>query len=375
MLRRYRWILGLTALLATASQAHAQYGYGNGGYGGWGGWGGGGGSTVQGSIARGMGVYAAGLGQYNVETAQARAINASTTMQWNEYLYQSQRISNANERMRLARRQARDSGASAAIEKRINEAPLPADIDDGNALNAALDQITNPGVHSSALRLATTKLPGKLIRDIPFFVATEAATVTLDRLTDDNNWPLGLRDSAFDNERKAFTQAVDKVLKVDTEGDLTSNDIKDVRTNLQKLRVRYEAHPAVDPQEAAEATNYLKTLYVMVKMMEKPDLEKALVELDTIKETTLGSLLGFMHVYNLRFGKPQTPAQKAAYRALYPQIDDLRDRVLADSSNGSTPPAPAPSSPTNFLSSLPFEHLDGSKQPAAARNVPKPPQP
>ena len=36
------------------------------------------------SLARGMGIYAAGAGQYNVQTAQARSINANTRMKYNE---------------------------------------------------------------------------------------------------------------------------------------------------------------------------------------------------------------------------------------------------------------------------------------------------
>ncbi len=60
---------GLAALLVVmlsvpGVSAHAQYGY-PAGYGGWGG----GGSTVQGSIASGMGQFAAGAGAYNARTA------------------------------------------------------------------------------------------------------------------------------------------------------------------------------------------------------------------------------------------------------------------------------------------------------------------
>ena len=43
-------------------------------------------------MARGMGVYAAGAGMYNEQTAQARSINANTTMRYNEYMYQSTQV-------------------------------------------------------------------------------------------------------------------------------------------------------------------------------------------------------------------------------------------------------------------------------------------
>src|SRR4051794_25858537 len=87
----FRWIGAIALVLALASgSARAQpiYGGGYGGY--WGaGYGGGGGQTVQGSVAQGMGMYAMGAGQYNVQTAQARAINTNTAMQWNQYIYNS----------------------------------------------------------------------------------------------------------------------------------------------------------------------------------------------------------------------------------------------------------------------------------------------
>src|SRR5262245_30347355 len=96
----------LTAVLAAGGvSAHAQYGR----YGGWGGWGGAG-STVQGSIASGMGNFAAGAGQYNVQTAQARSINAQTAMQFNDYMYA---VNKQNAATNLARRQQQ--------QKNVNE--------------------------------------------------------------------------------------------------------------------------------------------------------------------------------------------------------------------------------------------------------------
>ena len=68
------------SLLLAAAPARSQYwgrGYGCAG------------QTVQGSIAQGMGVYAAGAGQYNRQTAVANSINANTAMQFNQYVYQS----------------------------------------------------------------------------------------------------------------------------------------------------------------------------------------------------------------------------------------------------------------------------------------------
>ena len=75
------------------SGASAQYGYGYprgyGGYG-WGGWG----HTVQGSMARGLGMFNMGRGVYNVDTAQARSMNVNTAMRWNSAVWQGQMVKN-----------------------------------------------------------------------------------------------------------------------------------------------------------------------------------------------------------------------------------------------------------------------------------------
>src|SRR5262245_21538646 len=89
----------LAGALAAGMPAHAQYArYGTYGWEGWGGTG----STVQGSIATGMGNFAAGAGEYNVQTAQALSINAQTAMQFNDYMYA---VNKQNSAINLARRQ------------------------------------------------------------------------------------------------------------------------------------------------------------------------------------------------------------------------------------------------------------------------------
>ena len=127
-----RWTVRAAAVLAVAlalqgGAAHAQYGYpgGYGGYG-WSGWGGG--ETVQGSMARGLGVYAAGVGSYNQQTAVANSINTDTVTRWNEYMWESQVLANRRERERISQRAKLSKEAHSAIEKRLRENPEPNDI-------------------------------------------------------------------------------------------------------------------------------------------------------------------------------------------------------------------------------------------------------
>ncbi len=364
MLRRTGLVLGLLALLAIGggNKAHAQFGYGYyprgyGGYG-WGGWGGGG--TVQGSIARGLGYYATGLGNLERSNAVAGSINTDTWMRYENFMYNSQLQANHNERLRMDAKMRRDAGAGDGVNNRPANQPTDADITSGNALNAALDQITNPRVHSSALRLATTKIPGKVIREIPFVNASEAVTISLDQLTADSGWPAALREPQFDDGRKAYSAAVDQALKEDRDGEIATQTVKQMRAALSRLKATLESVPATDRARFGEAETYLKTLYGMTRMLEKPEYEKIVAELDSIKETTLGSLLGFMHTFNLRFGRPTTPEQRLAYEQLYPIIAEHRDRVMKDAGlvakDDNTPPPP-PSG--DFFSGMKFEHLDG----------------
>src|SRR4051794_33593091 len=98
-----RSILLAVVVAVSGTSAHAQYHY-PAGYSGWGGWGGGT-SSLPGSIATGMGNYAAGAGAYNAQTAQARATNANTAMQWNDYMYAVNKRNSSNEVARLNQRQ------------------------------------------------------------------------------------------------------------------------------------------------------------------------------------------------------------------------------------------------------------------------------
>src|SRR4051794_34976998 len=193
-----------SALFLAPDTAHAQYGYGYPvGYGGYG-WGGWGSSTVQGSIARGLGMFNMGRGIYNVDTAQARSMNLDTAMRWNQYVYEAQQNANRLHHEKLARQQQRSIIEIARIEDRLRNHPEARDITDGDALNVLLDVLINPATLGSSLRYVKTPLRHDLIPEIPFEVASEGMTVCLDSMTTDGEWPLALRVEALRPEREAL---------------------------------------------------------------------------------------------------------------------------------------------------------------------------
>src|SRR5271170_2883956 len=99
------------AVLSAAGEARAQYGY-RGGYGGWG-------STPGSSMARGLGMFSMGAGMYNERTAQARSINATTAMRWNNAWYASTEGAAKRYAARRHAREARVIRDVAGIQDRL----------------------------------------------------------------------------------------------------------------------------------------------------------------------------------------------------------------------------------------------------------------
>ena len=361
--------LTLPTLGAQAQQYYYPYGqgYNGGGFGGWGG------STAYGDIARGMGAYAAEVGTYNYENAQANAINANTIMGVNEYLYRSQQEANMQEAQLLARRFSRIQKSEMNAQKladRVRDNPTEADIESGAALNAILHQLTEPRLlNGSTLRMANASVDARLIREIPFRNATDAVTITLGQLTDEKSWPFVLRDPRFDAPRTAYMKAVADALEEDKQGDLSPASVAKVRKAVADLYERVgETIPKTKQPDHLTAMNYLKGLAGFSRMLEQSNYDSVLRELEKIETTPVGNLLAFMHTYNLQFGPSTTPKQAQTYRALYPLLASSREKIL-----GANPPpkTPAPSKPSTDL----FNNMDPRALHAPTRTPPAPPTP
>ncbi len=360
------WAAAAAILLATGTVSDAQYHYpaGYGGYG-WGGWGGGGG-TIGGDAARGMGVFAAGAGTYNVNTAQARSINAQTAMQWNEYIYQSTLEAGKINREKQAQRRALINETADTTFKRLRDNPTEADIMDGNALNVALDEITNPKVYARALKGAKLPVPGTMIREIPFNYAAAALTLSVDNLTKDGPPPL-LKGSEFDDDRAALRAVAQKIrAQADADQPVDPNLISQAQAMIKAIDAKIVADPDKykkfsPPTDAARG--YLKGLYGLLSMLETPAINVLLAGVEKRPDTTMGDLLSFMQSFNLRFGPTKTPQQRAIYAQLYPALDALRDEI----NNGGAPPTdpgrPSGSAPAEFFSGMDYSHLDAKRSP------------
>jgi hypothetical protein len=326
MFRKTTWALVAAAVLTAAGEVRAQYGYGWGGYGGygWGGWG----STPGSSLARGLGYFYGGRGLYNVRTAEARSINTTTAIRWNNAVYQATAAMAQRHATRIRADMARTTEMRAEIQDRLRNHPTETDIADGDALNVLLDVLLNPATAGQSLQFIKTPLRSDLIRDIPFEAATEGMTVCLDRMTMDGQWPLALRDEAFRPEREGLRKAISAALEEDKEGNLDPETIRAVQAAIDKLRLKFNTLVPQDRPEYLPALEVINAMNGLTKMLYSPQMEKVLAELEDYQGTTLGDLLGFMQAFNLRFSPANSYRQRQIYSKLYP--------MLAEQANSST---------------------------------------
>ncbi len=326
MIRAMKMVVVIFAVSMAAGEARAQYGYarGYGGYG-WGGWG----STPGSSMARGLGMLGMGRGMYNVGTAQARSINASTVMRMNQFMYGSQQNQLKKYEARKHKLSADNKKAYDDLHDRLRNHPSQRYITDGDALNTLLDVLLNPASADSSLQQVKTPLRAEVIRDIPFEVASEGLTVCLDRMTMDDQWPLAVRGDAFRPEREAVRTAISAVLEEDKNGNLDPDTIQSVQTAIDQLRLKFEKDVPHDNPDYVTAHWSLNAMNGLTKMLYSPQMEKVLAELEDYQGTTLGDLLGFMQAFNLRFGSANSYRQKQIYLKLYPMLSEQANSSVA----------------------------------------------
>jgi hypothetical protein len=312
-----------------------------------------------------------GAGRRNLWDAIARSINTDTAIRWNEYVYLSQQQATREYFARRNAAIAKDRNAYNALTQRIQENPTAHDIENGNALNAALDQLSDPRIYSSALRTADTPISAKSIREIPFRNASEAVTFSLSQLKASSQWPAVLLEPRFAGERAEFETLVDEIRKKNTEnGQISPGTLSKLRAVASRIKDKLAAMPLEDTAENQEALKFVKTVTALARLLEKPEIDEVLNELEKIEKTTAGNLLAFMHTFNLRFAPAITPRQRMVYNELYPILAQTRDRIISEAKldNNVTGMA-GKAKPHDFFSAMDLDHIEGKEK------VPTPPPP
>jgi hypothetical protein len=283
-----------------------------------------------------------GAGMYNLNTAQAMNINAQTAMQWNDYVAQITHESARIHAMRVHNEFVKNQRLYDAWKDRLRNSPGKVEVEDGSALNVALDDLTNPRLGSSALRAARAPVPASLIAEVPFVNNAERVTLMLDQMREAVKWPEVFEGQQFENDRKLFDEHREQIRKEAGEtGEISPKTLRAVEAHVNDMLARVTAQPLPDPLDQQEAMKFLTTCQHLVNLMKKPDIQPAMIALRQVKDTTIGNLLGFMHSFNLRFGPAKTLKEKQAYSRLFEVLDQTRDQILAEAKLDGTATAQA----------------------------------
>jgi hypothetical protein len=356
-------VLAFAVSTVQGTWVQAQWGYpaGFGGFG-WGGWGG---QTVQGDIATGLGAYAAGAGYYNLKTAVADSINADTVMRWNQYLYESQMNANRSHFQRLARIRENSVSTADQVRSRLRDNPDPADINRGDALNVALDEINDPRVYVRNLQGGKVKVGGESIRNIPFQKASAAITVSIHQLVNGGP-PAVLLRPEFAAEMGAV-KALGQELRgqIEDDKDPDPETIKKLLAAIGKAEARAGSLLPRNSRDRNEADRFLKAIHGLIAMIDTPAIDVILAGVENRPDATLGDLLAFMRAFSLRFGVASTPQQRQVYGSLFPKLVDLRKEVVL-AREGAAAPSLSGNEPKDFFSGMTYEDL-GKKAPPAVQ--------
>lgn len=361
MLRRLLLTSTLTLIcIISGAPAHAQY------WGGWGGWGGWGVGSTLGDMARGAGYFNIGAGIYNQQTAVANSINADTLIRLNNYWYnsylESMRMYHETKEYNIQKNKV----SYEKIMDRLNNHPTAKDVENGDALNAVLTELSDPKIQRSALQSAAKDMiDAQLIRDIPFKNNSEVVTIILSDIKKATSWPSVLDNDLYAEEKKAFEEVVDAARKEDEVGDISPETMNKANALVAHLRAKLETHPLPEFRDQQAAQKWLKTLAGLIRMLGMPDTKEAFDKLKEVKSTSVANLLAFMQTFNLRFGPATTPREKLIYNRLYPVMDGTRDRIreaLGTKAN--------PTEVSELFSNLSVDQLQGKGQ-----GAPQPPKP
>jgi hypothetical protein len=260
----------------------------------------------------------------------ANNINAQTAILLNNAWAQATHEDAMIHAARVHKEFLRDQTLYDAHQKKLRDNPGQHEIENGDALNAAVMDLSDPRLGSTASRAANANVPASLIAEVPFQNASERVTFVLDKLRGASKWPRAFETPRFAKDKDLYNVIVERIRKEDMEGDVSAKTITQAKTLVASLRGKLMAQPLEDEDDQKAALNFINASTALVGLLDKPDIRPALAQLKQVKDTSLGNLLGFMHAFNLRFGAAETQKQKLAYQQLYGILDQTRDQILAE---------------------------------------------
>lgn len=321
------------------------------------------GSSDEGDLARGLGVMYSGLGQYNYDLARAQSLNTSTAIMYNDYIYYSRKIYNAERRARILARNEKQKQHYDERYDRLRNNPTERDLMSGDSLNVILQDLTGAMAAPSVLRMDTLPVDGGTVRKIPFQFAQSGAVVSWARLMarEPSDWPLALLEPAFEKGRREYERATDRAVNLAVLGGLDLTAAKAVQAAVARMQTQADQDFKAGErrEEWAASYNHLRKLDEGAKALRVGRITTALAEIETYAGTTVADLLEFMQRYDLRFAPAETPEERELYRGLYHELLEQHQRLAE--AMAANPGAPDPRKPTPDAAGLPAAGAEAAK--------------
>jgi hypothetical protein len=146
-------------------------------------------------------------------------------------------------------------------------------------------------------------------------------------------WPVALRYQALEGSRRAYRQAVARLLEQCRSHQLTPEAVEAVAAAARELGSRAEAViPQSSPAYRQVARQFTGSLERSARALTQTTyVEDLLGELDGFRGATIGELVDLMRRYNLHFGPTEAPEERGLYQALYPLLVEQRKALVGQS--------------------------------------------
>ena len=212
----------------------------------------------EGAYLQGMGQYAVGAGVYNYDTALANQLNAQTFMQLNDYWAQTAHEAAFMHHARVHQEFLKDKTLYDAHIQALRDNPTPQQIANGDALNQAVRDLSDPRLSQSIVsHAANSPVEAKMIGEVPFENASERVTIMLDQLRAAFKWPEVFEEERFANDKKLFDDIVTRLRKEDQEGEISEKTLREARELVNDLDNKLRAQPLKDEDDQRQAKKFI----------------------------------------------------------------------------------------------------------------------
>lgn len=291
------------------------------------------------AVLVGQGAFLRGAGSYNLNTAKADSINVDTVIRWKQDLRkisaerrELQARNEAGKKLRIEEVQER----LLLREQQLRTNPTTADIQNGQALNALLDDLTDPDISSADWYTKVVPLPKDLsVKDLIFRFTPSSASpnaskalsrgvIALSRLdVEGKKWPTVMKERGLDKERAAYEVAYVRLREQLIDDKFDRKALVELDRSLDALKAKAETVVLKDRGFRDEALHFVEDLKDATRMFDAATVDYAREILVDTKEhdaTTVAELVGFMLKYRLQFASAE---RSATGRVLYGQIYEV----------------------------------------------------